>query len=122
MLGVALNLRQASSVVLLLLPEGWVGKNILHGMGIENPDHIQEVVPIILFYALLNIPQLIMYNTLPSVAHMSLIAVIFYTLIIPSIWVDIVPILEDGDNPLEDDDSFTDGTFWEEWITPKPFR
>ncbi|GMH66195.1 hypothetical protein TrRE_jg11347 [Triparma retinervis] len=52
---------------------------------------------------------------------MSLFAVIFFVLIIPSIWVDIVPILEDGNNPLEDDDSFQDGTFWEEWITPEPF-
>ncbi|GMI36460.1 hypothetical protein TrCOL_g9552 [Triparma columacea] len=120
-LGVALNLRQTSEVVMFLLPEDWVSKNILVHMGIEEKAHKYQTIPVILFYAILNIPQLLMCNTLPSVSHMSLIALVFFVLIIPSIWVDIVPILESGQNPLEDDDSFEGGTFWEEWITPEPF-
>ncbi|GMH66199.1 hypothetical protein TrRE_jg11348 [Triparma retinervis] len=35
-LGVALNLRQTSVVILFLLPEDWVSNNILRGIGIEE--------------------------------------------------------------------------------------
>jgi len=119
-LAVALNLRQTSAVILWLLPDNWVSDKILAPMGFEDTEYHTQLIPLVIIYGILNIPQLFIYNTLPSVSHMSLIAVIFFSLIIPSIIVDIVPIIESGNNPLEDDDSYKGGSFWEEWITPEP--
>ncbi|GMI14382.1 hypothetical protein TrLO_g2410 [Triparma laevis f. longispina] len=115
----ALNLKQAGSVILLSLPDNWIQDNILNPCfpsSWVNADSDTftgyvfgtELPSCIVLYAVVTVPFLIKFRSLPSISTLSLFSLVSYGCVIAGFCVDAVMRFKGGEGEGED------------WLLPKP--
>lgn len=110
----ALNLKQAGSVILLSLPDNWIQDNILNPCfpsSWVNADSETfrgyvfgtELPSCIVLYAIVTVPFLIKFRSLPSISTLSLFSLVSYGCVIAGFCVDAVMRFKGGEGGGDDD-------------------